>query len=65
MKYNFVKVRAEDLKWILVMPSYEFTDKAVKKSEEVKKRLWAALKLTDNMQIIMESLHMRKDNDKR
>ena len=62
-KIKYVKVRMEDLLWILIMPSWEFTTKAIKKSEEVNDRLWEVIGVKDKITRMGVSAKIRMTND--
>ena len=58
-----VEVDSEDLKWILTMPGWEFNDEAIKKTDEVTKRLWGVLGVIDAMDQITKRMAKQKEMD--
>lgn len=59
-----VKVNAEDLEWILTMPGWEFNTVAVKRTSEVKDRLWEALGVRDVREQFNRTVIKRKENNR-
>jgi len=60
---KYVKIRKDDLEWILIMPSWEFTKNAVKKTQQVEKRLWKALGIKNDMERLVITMNKRKKNE--